>query len=141
MADIYNKSKRSEIMSRIRSRGNQATEMAMVGLLKRHRITGWRRHRPMFGNPDFVFSKEKLAVFVDGCFWHGCPKHAKLPSANGTFWKEKLSRNKIRDRLVSRILRNRGWSVMRVWQHDLARSTELKTVARISRKLLLRRGH
>jgi len=65
--------KRSEVMSRIRGRGNKETELALAKLLRRHAIKGWRRHQPIFGKPDFIFSKARLAVFVDGCFWHGCP--------------------------------------------------------------------
>jgi DNA mismatch endonuclease, patch repair protein len=119
MADVFTKRKRSDIMSRVRGRGNKATELAMVALLRRHRIAGWRRHARMFGNPDFVFPKHRLAVFVDGCFWHGCPKHATQPASNRAFWREKLARNKARDRLVTRTLEQRGWFVLRVWQHEL----------------------
>jgi DNA mismatch endonuclease (patch repair protein) len=119
MADVFSKRKRSDIMSRVKGRGNKATELAMVALLRRHGITGWRRHARIFGNPDFVFPKHRLAVFVDGCFWHGCPKHATQPASNRAFWREKLARNKTRDRLVTRMLKQRGWFVLRVWQHEL----------------------
>ncbi len=68
MADVFTKAKRSEVMSRIRGRGNKATELALAKLLRRHRITGWRRNQAVFGKPDFIFPKLKLAVFVDGCF-------------------------------------------------------------------------
>ena len=81
MPDVFTKAKRSEVMSRIRGRGNKDTELALAKLLRRHRITGWRRNQPVFGKPDFVFPKLKLAVFVDGCFWHGCPKHASKSNA------------------------------------------------------------
>src|SRR5580700_1892431 len=94
MVDVFLPSKRSDIMSRIRSRGNKATELALVGLFRCHRIAGWRRHERIFGSPDFVFRKRKVAIFVDGCFWHGCPKHATLPKTNRALWKEKLERNK-----------------------------------------------
>ena len=85
MADVFSKSKRSEVMSRIRSRGNQATELALAKLFRRHKITGWRRNQKVFGKPDFIFPKHKLAVFVDGCFWHGCPKHGTQPKGNAAF--------------------------------------------------------
>ena len=84
MADIVSKAKRSEIMSRIRSKGNQRTEMAMVKLFRAHKITGWRRHYPIEGKPDFVFLKQRVAIFVDGCFWHGCPKCYRQPKTNAT---------------------------------------------------------
>lgn len=71
------------------------------------------------GKPDFVFSKQKVALFVDGCFWHGCPKHANMPRNNQEFWAKKLQGNKDRDKLVNRELRKLGWTVVRVWEHEL----------------------
>ena len=131
MADVFSVAKRSEIMSRVRGRGNKATELALVALLRRHGIVGWRRHVHVFGNPDFVFTKWRVAVFVDGCFWHGCPKHATQPMSNQAFWTAKLTRNKARDRLVMRTLRQRGWRVLRVWQHELSPSNERRLLRRL----------
>ena len=108
-------------MSRIRGRGNKATELALAKLFRRHKITGWRRNQKIFGKPDFVFPKLKLAIFVDGCFWHGCPKHGTQPKGNRTFWKKKFAANKARDRRVNRELRRLGWQVLRIWEHDLAK--------------------
>lgn len=136
MTDVFSKYKRSEVMGRIRGRGNRDTEMAFIKLLKAAGITGWRRHRaisldPRLGvrarrsgrsrqvKPDFVFFASKLAVFIDGCFWHGCPRHATAPKANAEFWASKLDGNKARDRYVNRTLRRRGWRVVRIWEHDL----------------------
>src|SRR5260370_40964884 len=79
MPDVSTRATRSEVMSRIRGHGNKDTELAVAKLFRAHRITDWRRNQKIFGKPDFVFSKLKLAVFVDGCFWHGCPKHATKP--------------------------------------------------------------
>lgn len=125
VADVFSPRKRSEIMSHVRGKDNKATELAVVALLRRHHITGWRRHARVFGNPDFVFPKHRLALFVDGCFWHGCPKHATQPTSNRAFWKKKLARNKTRDQLVNRRLRQRGWSVLRIWQHELKKDFPL----------------
>ncbi|MEZ5387421.1 MAG: very short patch repair endonuclease [Prosthecobacter sp.] len=119
MPDVFTKSKRSEVMSRIRSRGNQATELALVKLMRAEGITGWRRQWPLHGKPDFVFPKRRVAVFVDGCFWHGCPKHGTWPKQNGRFWREKIERNRARDREVTRTLRGKGWKVLRIWEHAL----------------------
>jgi DNA mismatch endonuclease (patch repair protein) len=123
--DVFTKAKRSEVMSRIRGQGNKDTELALMKLFRRHDIAGWRRRHPIFGKPDFVFPKRRLAVFVDGCFWHGCPKHANLPANNRAFWKKKMAANKARDRQVNRTLRNAGWRVVRIWEHDLARRSEV----------------
>ena len=68
MADIFTKAKRSEVMARIRGSGNRATELRLIALMREHGITGWRRNAPVFGKPDFVFRRERVAVFVDGCF-------------------------------------------------------------------------
>ena len=132
MADVFTKAKRSEVMSRIRGRGNKDTELALAKLFRAHRITGWRRSQPVFGKPDFVFPKLKLAIFVDGCFWHGCPKHATKPKNNRTFWRRKFSANKARDQIVTRTLRRAGWRVLRVWEHELARKSAARLVRRLS---------
>jgi DNA mismatch endonuclease (patch repair protein) len=116
---VFTKAKRSEVMSQIRGRGNKDTELALAKLLRRHGITGWRRNRPVFGKPDFIFQKPKLVIFVDGCFWHGCPKHATKPENNRAFWRRKLSANKKRDQKVNRTLRRAGWRVIRIWEHEL----------------------
>ena len=135
MPDVFTKAKRSEVMSRIRGRGNKDTELALVKLFRRHRITGWRRNQPVFGKPDFVFLQLKLAVFVDGCFWHGCPKHATKPKNNRAFWRRKFSSNKRRDALVTRTLRRAGWRVLRIWEHELARVKQNNLIRRIQRSL------
>jgi DNA mismatch endonuclease (patch repair protein) len=150
MADVFSKRKRSEVMSRIRSRGNRDTELVLAHLLRAHKISGWRRHvrvtvegrkskverkklsgsRPsplvsrLTVRPDFVFRQVRLALFVDGCFWHGCPKHATKPANNRAFWQKKLAGNKTRDRVVNRALRRAGWRVIRIWECDLAKHPE-----------------
>jgi len=118
MADVFSKEKRSQVMSRIRGRGNKDTELALVALLRQEHITGWRRHQDLPGKPDFTFRHERLVVFVDGCFWHGCPKHANLPENNREFWQKKLGANKIRDKKVTHTLRKSGWRVLRIWEHE-----------------------
>lgn len=135
MADVFSKSKRSEVMSRIQGRGNRATELALMKVFRTHGITGWRRNQKVFGKPDFVFRASKLAVFVDGCFWHVCPKHSTIPQNNRAFWEKKLEANKKRDSLVNRTLRNRGWRVMRIWEHELSAKNEKKLAAKILRNL------
>lgn len=133
--DVFTKAKRSEVMSKIRSKGNKATEVALAKLFRAHGITGWRRHYPITGRPDFAFPKQKVAVFVDGCFWHGCPKHGTQPKGNSAFWTAKLETNKRRDRKVNRLLRSSDWQVLRIWEHDLSKAHQSKTVRRIKRRL------
>jgi DNA mismatch endonuclease (patch repair protein) len=130
MPDIFTKAKRSQVMSSIRGRGNRDTELALIRIFRSQHITGWRRNQPVFGKPDFVFPKLRLAVFVDGCFWHCCPQHATKPKNNATFWRKKLAANKARDQLVTRELRSLGWRVIRIWEHELAGHAE-KCVARL----------
>lgn len=130
MPDVFTAAKRSAVMSAIRGKGNKATELRMMALLRAHGITGWRRNVRLFGKPDFVFRRERVVVFVDGCFWHGCPRHAKMPASNRAFWKAKLARNQSRDREVTRALRRAGWRVLRVWECDLARKEFGRRLAR-----------
>lgn len=121
MADIWGKQKRSEVMSLIRSRGNKATELRLISIFREYGITGWRRHQKLMGKPDFTFRHERVVVFVDGCFWHGCPKCYKRPRSNQKFWDTKFAANRKRDRYVNRELRSLGWQVVRIWQHQLSR--------------------
>ena len=132
-ADIFSKTKRSEVMSAVRGKGNKATELRLVEIFREQKITGWRRHAPVFGSPDFVFPKLKLAVFVDGCFWHGCPEHGTLPATNKVFWETKITRNRARDREVNRELKKRGWRVLRLWEHELRKKREVRAVAKLRR--------
>ena len=135
MPDIFTKAKRSAVMAAIRGSGNAATELRMMALFRAHGITGWRRRQRVFGKPDFVFRRERVAVFVDGCFWHGCPRHATQPRTRATYWAAKLSRNKERDREVTRALRRAGWRVVRVWECALARKHWPRVAGRIARSL------
>lgn len=122
-------------MARIRGAGNKATELRLIAIFRTHGIKGWRRGSTQQGRPDFVFPTLKLAVFVDGCFWHGCPVHGTQPRQNATFWREKIARNRARDRRVTRALRARGWRVLRIWEHALRRRDEGRLVARLVRAL------
>ena len=106
-------------MAAIRSRGNKATELKLASILRTARITGWRRHQPLPGRPDFIFPRQRLAVFVDGCFWHGCRWHCRMPQGNREYWQRKIANNSVRDRRITRLLRLRGWQVLRIWGHAL----------------------
>jgi len=121
-------------MARVRSHENKSTELRLITLLKKHGVTGWRRRYPLFGSPDFVFHRARVAVFVDGSFWHGHPKFCRMPASNRAYWLPKIRRNKLRDRQVSRALKTLGWRVVRIWEHEL-RGCGISCVERIRRLL------
>jgi DNA mismatch endonuclease (patch repair protein) len=114
---------RSRMMSAIRGRGNRTTERRLRGLLAQAGIRGWRVHpRGIVGSPDFLFDLPhcRVAIFTDGCFWHGCRRCARGPMAtNPQFWKAKIARTRARDRRVMGALRREGYLVLRIWEHDL----------------------
>lgn len=120
MPDVLKKAERSKVMAAVRSRGNKSTEVKLASMLRAAGITGWRRHQPLPGRPDFTFPLARLAVFVDGCFWHGCRWHCRMPKSHIAFWNPKIARNKKRDQLVRSLLRQQGWQVLRLWEHSLA---------------------
>lgn len=119
MADWLSREQRSRNMASIRSKGNATTEIVFLRLLRRAGIHGWRRHVDLPGRPDFVFRSHGLAVFIDGCFWHGCPRCYRLPADNRRYWKTKVTSNRNRDRRRANELRRRGWAVIRIWEHSL----------------------
>lgn len=130
MADMFTVKQRSVIMGRIRSRGNDATEMQFIRLLRRSRIRGWRRGSLLPGKPDFVFAAARVAVFIDGDFWHGNPRKFRLPKSNVAYWTAKILGNRRRDRAVNRLLRSAGWRVVRFWQSSL--TDEPRVLRRLS---------
>lgn len=136
MPDTLTVAERSERMSRVRSRGNCATELRLIAFLRKHHVVGWRRRVRLPGKPDFIFRKAKLALFVDGCFWHGCPRHGRIPKSRVTFWKTKIARNAARDLEINRILQKRRWRVVRIWEHELAKKNESKLILKIQRALI-----
>jgi DNA mismatch endonuclease (patch repair protein) len=118
MTDWLSRAQRSRNMASIRSKGNKTTEQAFAKLLRSEKISGWRRHSPLIGKPDFAFRGRRLAVFIDGCFWHGCPRCYRLPEDNQPYWKAKARANRSRDKRNSKVLRENGWRVLRIWEHE-----------------------
>jgi DNA mismatch endonuclease (patch repair protein) len=110
----------SKRMSAIRGRGNRTTELRLKMALIRRSLKGWTTHpRGIVGNPDFFFHDFRIAIFVDGCFWHGCPKCGHIPNVNRPFWAEKIKRNQERDREKTHQLEASGIHVLRFWEHEL----------------------
>ena len=135
MPDVFTQEKRSAVMSRIRASGNRDTELRMISVFRKYGITGWRRNARVFGKPDFVFPREKVAVFVDGCFWHrhpGC-KFAYMPKSRLQFWLRKFESNVARDKAVTRTLRKTGWQIARIWECELRRGRWPNIARRIAR--------
>lgn len=119
MADVFDSKKRSDIMSKVRSNNNKSTELALIKFFKENKITGWKRNYPVKGHPDFVFLDKKIAVFVDGCFWHGHDCRNTRPSDNAEYWQKKRERNIKHDKEVTAMFENRGWTVIRIWECEL----------------------
>jgi len=126
--DTFSREKRSEIMSNIRSRKNKSTEMKLIEIFKMHKITGWRRNYKIFGNPDFVFPNFKVAIFTDGCFWHGHKCRNTVPKTNARYWADKIKRNKKRAFKVNRHLADKGWKVIRLWECEINDSRKRATL-------------
>lgn len=123
--DCYSKAVRSRVMRSVRSTGNKSTELFFIDLLDAFKIIGWKRHYPVRGKPDFVFLKHRIAIFIDGCFWHGheCKKNA--PKQNSVYWKQKIERNKQRDKEIKSLFEKRGWNVFRIWECQLSESSTI----------------
>lgn len=116
--DIVSKEKRSEMMSRVKSRDSKIEVSFRKALWKR----GFRYRKNSakhFGKPDIVLPKFETVIFIDSCFWHGCKEHCHLPTTRVKFWKEKIERNKERDNIVNNYYKNIGWRIIRLWEHDL----------------------
>lgn len=140
MTDTLTRQKRSEVMAAISSSGNLATELRLASILRGSGITGWRRHQALPGRPDFAFRRERLAVFVDGCFWHGCPWHCRMPKSRQSYWKPKIERNKSRDKTIRRLLTTAGWLVHRIWEHSLKEPSSVVERLRLDLKCAVKRN-
>lgn len=128
--------KRARIMAAIRGKGNRTTELALRMAMVRCGIAGWTMHRTdVPGKPDFYFEKLRLAVFVDGCFWHGCPSCCHVPKTRRNYWKAKFERNQARDHATGMLLKREGIRILRIWEHALKSNSErtaaAKKVARV----------
>ena len=110
--------KRSKAMGAVKGSGNKTTEVRFRLALVRNKIKGWKiRPKGITGNPDFIFLKKKIIIFVDGCFWHQCPEHGHIPSNNNDYWTRKLNGNMARDENDTKLLTSNGWIVLRIWEH------------------------
>ena len=128
MADTFTKTERSEIMRKVKSNRNKSTELKLIQFFKENAIKGWRRNFKLFGKPDFVFPKQRLAIFLDGCFWHGHNCRNTKPKDNAEYWQTKIARNQQRDKNVTETLTNKNWKVVRIWECELKDNNMIKDI-------------
>lgn len=140
MTDIFDASKRSEIMRAVKGAGT-APERRFADAITRRRLVFRANDKSLPGAPDFVFARARLAVFVHGCFWHGhdCKRGARRPKTNADYWTQKIARNQQRDRASARALRKLGYSVSTLWEcrmkdADVAADRILRRVQDLRRK-------
>jgi len=112
---------RSRVMTQVRSQRNRSTEWRLRACLIRAGIRGWKLNpSDIHGKPDFAFRDQRVLLFVDGCYWHGCPKCYRRPSSHTEYWDAKVRRNRARDRKTAARLKRAGWRVLRIWEHQLS---------------------
>jgi len=131
--DNVSREKRSEIMSQIKSKNSKIEILFRKELWK----LGFRYRKnsnKYFGKPDIVLPKYESVIFIDSCFWHGCARHCRMPSTHQEYWIQKISKNKLRDKKVSKHYIDQSWNVFRIWEHELKSNLE-KTVKKINRHI------
>lgn len=138
-ADTLSKEQRSKTMRAVKSKGNQSTELKLIEIFRLHHIVGWRRNSNLAGHPDFIFPKNRVAVFADGCFWHGHNCRNVTPSHNAAYWRDKIKRNKARDKAVTKELSQKGWKVVRIWECEIKKGKIQKLIS--TTRLPLPRKH
>ncbi|MDE0518092.1 MAG: very short patch repair endonuclease [Bdellovibrionales bacterium] len=134
MTDTFTRKQRHYCMSQIKSK-NTKPEIAIRKLIWKKGYR-YRIGHGLMGKPDMVFPFYGIAVFIDGCFWHGCSKNCRMPSSNVRYWKQKISGNKKRDKRINRQLKKEGWKVIRIWEHDIKKNPK-KMATKILNSLLL----
>jgi len=138
MGDVFSKEDRSAIMRSVKSKNTKSTELTMIKLFKENHITGWRHNYNVKGHPDFVFLNKKVAIFVDGCFWHGHDCRNTRPSENSEYWAKKRERNVRHDKEINVLFEKRGWTVLRIWECELKKKNQANTLKRIKSVLDLK---
>lgn len=127
MSDTVSEKKRSEIMRANKPKGNKSTELKLIQLFKQLGLKGWRRNYKIAGAiPDFVFLKKRIAIFADGCFWHGHNCRNLTPKQNSEYWQKKIENNRIRDKEINERLERKGWKVIRIWECEIKEKNKEK---------------
>jgi len=123
MTDVLTPGQRKFNMSRIRGK-NTGPEVKIRKMLYAKGIRGYRIHYNLPGKPDIIFVRKKIAVFIDGCFWHKCPDCFQEPETRKDFWMKKIGSNVARDERNTRQLAEAGWTVLRIWEHEVRKTPE-----------------
>ena len=123
MTDVLSHDQRRYNMSRIQAK-NTGPEVKLRKLLYAEGIRGYRIHYDLPGKPDIVFTKKKIAIFIDGCFWHKCPACFQEPETRKEFWTKKIQSNVDRDKKVNELLKDDGWTILRFWEHDVRKNPD-----------------
>jgi len=123
MTDVLTPKQRTYNMSQIRGK-NTRPEVKLRKLLWSEGVRGYRIHYNLPGKPDIVFTKKKIAIFMDGCFWHKCPVCFQEPETRKEFWMKKIQSNIDRDKKVDKQLKDDGWTVIRIWEHEIKKEPE-----------------
>lgn len=131
MSDVFDKGARSEIMRAVKSKNPKSTELTLIKLFKENHIIGWRHSYNVKGHPDFVFLDKRIAIFVDGCFWHGHDCRNTRPADNAEYWAKKRAKNIQHDQDTTAIFEARGWTVIRIWECELKKKNIAQTLQRI----------
>jgi len=124
MTDVLTKEQRKLNMSRIRGK-NTSPELKIRKMLYARGLRGYRVHYDLPGKPDIVFTKKRIAIFIDGCYWHKCPLCFREPQTNHEFWMDKINSNVKRDKEVNIMLKSDGWQVLRFWEHQVRKEPEI----------------
>lgn len=124
--DNVSKKKRSEIMSRIRSNGSKI-EIFFRKQLWKNGLRYSTNSNKYFGKPDVVLLKYRTVIFIDSCFWHGCKQHCRVPAIRKNYWTKKISKNKKRDKEVSKYYKKQGWKIFRIWEHEISKNIDKAT--------------
>jgi DNA mismatch endonuclease (patch repair protein) len=132
MPDVISPEKRSEVMRSVRSKNSSLERIVRSELHKRG--LRFRLHYPLLGKPDIVFVRSRLVIFIDSCFWHGCPEHVRMPNSNRDYWTQKIARNIKRDIQVNTAYKDIDWSVMRFWEHEIKNNLK-RCIDKIERKV------
>lgn len=132
LADVFDENTRSAVMRKVRGKGNKSTELKLIELFKQNGIVGWKREYRVKGHPDFVFLKLRIAIFVDGCFWHGHDCRNTQPKQNEEYWTKKRERNIKHDAEITALFEQRGWTVVRIWECELKKKNQTALLDRLN---------